>query len=163
MTLPYDLRSPYARLLARLGTQEQRRWSVLLLLVCDWVCRYSVARVLREKKVFGLHPKEGTECAFDIAGPASGALLADAEVHCPNVPTNNCHLTGDTLLSLFQCSILHKSPPPDRMVWYLVPPMKKRCLLKNLDFLVIISDLAGHFKICIKNGQINTTKNQKIL
>ena len=83
VSLPYDLRVPYARLLARwvethlsslktrmplsrLGTEQQRR--------------YNIGRVLREKKVFGLHPKECVECAFDIAGPASGSVLADAEV-----------------------------------------------------------------------------------
>ena len=52
--------------LSRLGTEQQRR--------------YSLGRVLREKKVFGLHPKECVECAFDIAGPASASVLADAEV-----------------------------------------------------------------------------------
>ena len=61
------------------------------------------------------------------------------------------------------CSTFHKGPPPDWMVRYVVPPMKIRCLPKKLDFSVIVLDLAGHFKICIKNGQINTTKNQKIL
>jgi translation initiation factor 2-alpha kinase 4 len=43
VTLPYDLRVAYARQLARLGTGHQRR--------------YSIGRVLREMKVFGLHPK----------------------------------------------------------------------------------------------------------
>ena len=66
VTLPYDLRVTYARLVARLGTESQRR--------------YSISRVLREEKVFGLHPREGTECAFDIVGPAAGAAMADAEV-----------------------------------------------------------------------------------
>ena len=59
--------------------------------------------------------------------------------------------------------ILHKGPPPDRTVWYVVPFIKIRFLGGNLDFLVIVSDLGSCFKICIKNGQNNTTKDQKIL
>ena len=68
VTLPFDLRVAYARQVARLGIENQRR--------------YSVNKVLREEKVFGLHPKEGTECAFDIvSSPSSAATaLADAEV-----------------------------------------------------------------------------------
>ena len=68
VTLPFDLRVAYARQVARLGIENQRR--------------YSINKVLREEKVFGLHPKEGTECAFDIVGSPSSAAAAaaDAEV-----------------------------------------------------------------------------------
>ena len=33
--------------------------------------RYSIERVYREKKIHGLHPRELTECAFDIITPNS--------------------------------------------------------------------------------------------
>merc|ERR1719206_459426 len=68
VTLPFDLRVGYARKVARLGIESQRR--------------YCINKVLREEKVFGLHPKEGTECAFDIVGPSNSdaRALADAEV-----------------------------------------------------------------------------------
>ena len=36
--------------------------------------------VFREVKVFGIHPREQIECAFDIVTPSSGGLLPDAEV-----------------------------------------------------------------------------------
>ena len=65
--------------LSRLGTEQQRR--------------YNIGRVLREKKVFGLHPKECVECAFDIAGPASGSVLADAEVSWSLAQTVACVLS----------------------------------------------------------------------
>lgn len=37
--------------------------------------RYSVERVYREKKVFGFHPRELYECAFDIITPTTGMIL----------------------------------------------------------------------------------------
>ena len=43
--------------------------------------RYWFGKVLREKKVFGLHPKELSECAFDIVTSEPGSCsLADAEL-----------------------------------------------------------------------------------
>ncbi|KAF5298737.1 hypothetical protein FQR65_LT09606 [Abscondita terminalis] len=42
--------------------------------------RYSIERVYREKKVFGFHPRELYECAFDIVTPTTGNFVSDAEV-----------------------------------------------------------------------------------
>ena len=63
--LPFDLRIPLARYVAKSKISQLRR--------------YSVAPVFREKRIFGLHPTEIIECAFDIitSGPKSAA--SDAE------------------------------------------------------------------------------------
>lgn len=42
--------------------------------------RYSIERVYRERKLFGSHPRELTECAFDIVTNSPGSLQPDAEV-----------------------------------------------------------------------------------
>ena len=67
VSLPYDLRVPFARYLARTRLAP--------------IKRYCFGKVLREKKVFGLHPKELSECAFDIVttDPARSSL-AEAEL-----------------------------------------------------------------------------------
>ena len=69
------------------------------------------------------------------------------------------------LSSLTSISLSHfaQRSSPDWTVWYVVPSIKIGCLAQKFDFLVIVLDLGGSFKICIKNGQINTTKYQKIL
>nr|CAD7397393.1 unnamed protein product [Timema cristinae] len=64
--LPHDLRVPFARHVA---------WSGVSCLK-----RYAVERVYREKKVFGFHPRELYECAFDVVTPTAGNLVADAEL-----------------------------------------------------------------------------------
>ncbi|XP_037027743.1 eIF-2-alpha kinase GCN2 isoform X2 [Bradysia coprophila] len=66
VTLPHDLRIPFAKHIALNGINMIRR--------------YSVGRVYREKKVFNFHPKQLYECAFDIVTPNRGNLLVDAEV-----------------------------------------------------------------------------------
>lgn len=66
VTLPYDLRLPFLRHIAASGINYMRR--------------YSVGRVYREKKVFDFHPKQSYECAFDIITPHRGNLLVDAEL-----------------------------------------------------------------------------------
>ncbi len=68
--LPHDLRMPFARLLARLPPTSNSLH----------LKRYTFGRVVKEKKVFGLHPKELTECAFDIVSVPAGRVLADAEL-----------------------------------------------------------------------------------
>ncbi len=70
--LPHDLRVPFARLLARLPPATTTNSLHLK--------RYTFGRVVKEKKVFGLHPKELTECAFDIVSVPAGRVLADAEL-----------------------------------------------------------------------------------
>ncbi len=69
--LPHDLRVPFARLLARLPPPATNNLHLK---------RYTFGRVVKEKKVFGLHPKELTECAFDIVSVPAGRVLADAEL-----------------------------------------------------------------------------------
>lgn len=66
VSLPHDLRVPFARYVA---------WNGITLLR-----RYSVERVYREKKVFGFLPRELYECAFDIVTPSPGNHTSDAEV-----------------------------------------------------------------------------------
>jgi translation initiation factor 2-alpha kinase 4 len=69
--LPHDLRVPFARLLGRLPPPTTNSLHLK---------RYTFGRVVKEKKVFGLHPKELTECAFDIVSVPAGRVLADAEL-----------------------------------------------------------------------------------
>lgn len=66
VTLPYDLRVPFARYVA---------WNNIALFR-----RYSIERVYREKKFFGFLPRELYECAFDIVTPTPGTLMSDAEI-----------------------------------------------------------------------------------
>lgn len=39
---------------------------------CSSVKRFCIDKVFREKKVYGQHPRELTECAFDIITPNLG-------------------------------------------------------------------------------------------
>lgn len=64
--LPHDLRLPFARHIAYNGTKYMRR--------------YVVDRVYREKHVQGFHPREITECAFDIVSPKTDSLWPDSEL-----------------------------------------------------------------------------------
>ncbi|XP_064621826.1 eIF-2-alpha kinase GCN2-like isoform X2 [Lineus longissimus] len=66
VALPYDLRAPFSRYLARNNVSSLKR--------------YSIERVYREKKLYGLHPRELTEAAVDIVTPNQGNLVPEAEV-----------------------------------------------------------------------------------
>lgn len=66
VSLPFDLRIPFVRYVARHN--------------CSSVKRFCIDKVFREKKVYGQHPRELTECAFDIITPNLGSLFPDAEV-----------------------------------------------------------------------------------
>ncbi|XP_077990931.1 eIF-2-alpha kinase GCN2-like [Glandiceps talaboti] len=66
VSLPYDLRVPFARFVARKNI--------------TFIKRYSIERVYRARKLFGAHPREVTECAFDIVTNTLGTLFPDAEV-----------------------------------------------------------------------------------
>ncbi|KAK9685767.1 hypothetical protein QE152_g37698 [Popillia japonica] len=66
VSIPHDLRVPFARYLA---------WNGITLLR-----RFSIERVFREKKVFGYIPRELYECAFDIVAPSPGNFMSDAEL-----------------------------------------------------------------------------------
>jgi eukaryotic translation initiation factor 2-alpha kinase 4 len=58
VTLPHDLRVPFARHAAWNGITSLKR--------------YSIEKVYRERRVFGVHPRELYECAFDIISPNLG-------------------------------------------------------------------------------------------
>ncbi|XP_034249523.1 eIF-2-alpha kinase GCN2 isoform X2 [Thrips palmi] len=66
VNVPHDLRVNFARYVA---------WNNILCLK-----RYAIQRVYREKRVYGFHPRELYECAFDIVTPNPGSLLLDAEL-----------------------------------------------------------------------------------
>ena len=66
MCLPHDLRLPFLHFVALNGVNFLRR--------------YSIDRVYREKKIFNFHPKQLFECSFDIVSPSRGNFLVDAEV-----------------------------------------------------------------------------------
>ena len=63
--LPFDLRVPFARYVARSKITNLKR--------------FNIAPVFREEKIYGLQPREHFECAFDIIGPSKN-LISDAEV-----------------------------------------------------------------------------------
>ncbi len=62
--LPYDLRVTFARFLARSRISSLKR--------------YCIAPVFREFQIFGYHPREQVECAFDVVTPTA-TPAADAE------------------------------------------------------------------------------------
>ncbi|XP_074628735.1 eIF-2-alpha kinase GCN2-like [Acropora palmata] len=64
--LPYDLRIPFARYVARKGVLQMKRFDV--------GCVYRVNRFL------GAHPREIYECVFDIITSTTEDLVPDAEV-----------------------------------------------------------------------------------
>lgn len=66
VNVPHDLRVNFARYVA---------WNNILCLK-----RYAIQRVYREKRVYGFHPRELYECAFDIVTANPGSLLLDAEL-----------------------------------------------------------------------------------
>ncbi|GFX96444.1 eIF-2-alpha kinase GCN2 [Trichonephila clavipes] len=66
VTLPHNLRVPFARYIA------QRE--------IDHLKRYSLEKVYRQQKVFGCHPREQYEFAFDIVTPTPNSFLPDAEI-----------------------------------------------------------------------------------
>ncbi|CAB3382831.1 Hypothetical predicted protein [Cloeon dipterum] len=67
VTLPHDLRVPFARFIA---------WSN----ITTSLKRFSIEKVFRERRVFGVHPRELYECAFDIVSPNLGLQVGEAEL-----------------------------------------------------------------------------------
>ncbi|XP_061467441.1 eIF-2-alpha kinase GCN2 [Rhineura floridana] len=63
--LPYDLRIPFARFVARNNITNLKR--------------YCIERVFRPRKLDCCHPRELLECAFDIVTPAGNSFLPVAE------------------------------------------------------------------------------------
>lgn len=66
VTLPFDLRLPFARYIARSGM--------------TYVKRFDIGCVYRDRKILGAHPKELYECAFDIVSPTAEGNVPEAEV-----------------------------------------------------------------------------------
>ncbi|XP_023718266.1 eIF-2-alpha kinase GCN2 isoform X3 [Cryptotermes secundus] len=66
VSIPHDLRVPFARYVV---------WNGITCLK-----RYAIDKVYREKRVYGFHPRELYECAFDIVTPNTGTLMAEAEL-----------------------------------------------------------------------------------
>ena len=66
VTLPFDLRIPFARYIARNGVVN--------------IKRFDIACVYRDKKILGAHPKELYECVLDIVTSSPEDLVPDAEV-----------------------------------------------------------------------------------
>ena len=66
VTLPFDLRIPFARYIARNGVVNMKR--------------FDIGCVYRDKKILGAHPKELYECVFDIVTSSPEDLVPDAEV-----------------------------------------------------------------------------------
>ncbi|XP_031807936.1 eIF-2-alpha kinase GCN2 isoform X2 [Sarcophilus harrisii] len=64
--LPYDLRIPFARYVARNNISNLKR--------------YCIERVFRPRKLDRCHPKELLECAFDIVTSTSNSFLPIAEI-----------------------------------------------------------------------------------
>uniref|UniRef100_A0A5F8HFI8 eIF-2-alpha kinase GCN2 n=1 Tax=Monodelphis domestica TaxID=13616 RepID=A0A5F8HFI8_MONDO len=64
--LPYDLRIPFARYVARNNISNLKR--------------YCIERVFRPRKLDRCHPKELLECAFDIVTSTSNSFLPVAEI-----------------------------------------------------------------------------------
>ncbi|XP_064415795.1 eIF-2-alpha kinase GCN2 [Latimeria chalumnae] len=63
--LPYDLRVPFARFVAKNKVTDLKR--------------FCVERVFRPRRLDRSHPKELWECAFDIVTSSTASLLPDAE------------------------------------------------------------------------------------
>uniref|UniRef100_A0A2S2NJY9 non-specific serine/threonine protein kinase n=1 Tax=Schizaphis graminum TaxID=13262 RepID=A0A2S2NJY9_SCHGA len=65
--IPHSLRIPFARFLAHNPTISNLK-------------RYSIDRVYRQRRVYGVHPRELYEAAFDIISASQGDLIAEAEL-----------------------------------------------------------------------------------
>ncbi|KAF6351176.1 eukaryotic translation initiation factor 2 alpha kinase 4 [Rhinolophus ferrumequinum] len=66
VTLPFDLRVPFARYVARNNILNLKR--------------YCIERVFRPRKLDRFHPKELLECAFDIVTSTTNSSLPTAEI-----------------------------------------------------------------------------------
>lgn len=68
VTLPYDLRTPFAKFVVYTGIGR------------NLLRRYAINRVYRESKFD--HPKEFYECAFDIITPDPGKISSKNMTFC---------------------------------------------------------------------------------
>ncbi|XP_064465793.1 eIF-2-alpha kinase GCN2-like [Ornithodoros turicata] len=65
VSLPHDLRTPFARYVARRDVA--------------FLKRYTIEKVYRPRRVQGCHPRELYECAFDVVAPGPCTCLFEAE------------------------------------------------------------------------------------
>jgi translation initiation factor 2-alpha kinase 4 len=137
VTLPYDLRKPFLRYVALNGINFMRR--------------YSIGRVYREKKMFNFHPKQILECAFDIVTPNRGNLLVDAEILAITQEiVNEFEVLKDRNL-MFRVN--HTSLLRSVFLYYSIPPEKYKkmlTLINDLQVSFIYLFLLSFFLICGK-------------
>uniref|UniRef100_A0A3P8UA83 non-specific serine/threonine protein kinase n=2 Tax=Cynoglossus semilaevis TaxID=244447 RepID=A0A3P8UA83_CYNSE len=109
ITLPYDLRMPFARFVARNNVSHLKR--------------YSIERVFRPRKLDRAHPRELLECAFDIITPVTNSLLPDAETiytiseivqEFPALQERNYNIYLNHT-SLLKAVLLHSGVPEDKL------------------------------------------------
>ncbi|CAG5866312.1 unnamed protein product [Menidia menidia] len=109
VTLPYDLRMAFARLVARNNITHLKR--------------YSIERVFRPRKLDRAHPRELLECAFDIITPVTNTLLPDAETiytiseivqEFPALQERNYNIYLNHT-SLLKAILLHSGVPEDKL------------------------------------------------
>lgn len=82
LTMPYDLRLPFARTIARTDI--------------NYMNRFAIERIFRQRQILGYHPDQLWECCVDIVTPpppppGAYSQLADAEI---------LHLTGEVVKTL---------------------------------------------------------------
>ena len=122
VSLPFDLRVPFARFVARTNLHSTRR--------------YCIAPVFRESKVYDVQPKEFIECAFDIITPSKEYLIPDAEIMVVAQEilrelnavedANSRHLFRLNHMALFRGILLHSGVEPSHHI-------KVCSLLKDRD------------------------------
>ncbi|KAI7805015.1 putative eukaryotic translation initiation factor 2-alpha kinase 4, partial [Triplophysa rosa] len=109
VSLPYDLRLPFARFVARNNISHLKR--------------YSIERVFRTRKPDRTHPRELVECAFDIITPINSSLLPDAEAIYTvseiisefNALQDRNYIIYLNHTSLLKAVLLHSGVPEDKL------------------------------------------------
>lgn len=126
--MPY-FRVPFARYVAWNGITFLRR--------------YSVERVYREKKVFGFHPRELYECAFDIITPASGVQNNNELTFNYFILNLVGSLIADAEILYIVCEILNE-----------LQPLKRKKIVIKLNHVSLIKGILLHFGIRDKHQEL---------
>ncbi|XP_073495017.1 eIF-2-alpha kinase GCN2 isoform X1 [Phyllobates terribilis] len=110
VTLPYNLRIPFARFVARNNVTNLKR--------------YCIERVFRPRKLNHCHPKELTECAFDVITSSANSYLPVTETmytiyeiiqEFPVLQERNYSIYINHT-SLLKAILLHCGMPEDKLV-----------------------------------------------
>ncbi|XP_066464517.1 eIF-2-alpha kinase GCN2 isoform X2 [Eleutherodactylus coqui] len=110
VTLPYNLRIPFARFIARNNITNLKR--------------YCIERVFRPRKLNRCHPKELTECAFDVITSSSNSYLPVTETmytiyeiiqEFPVLQERNYSIYVNHT-SLLKAILLHCGVPEDKLM-----------------------------------------------